>query len=90
MIDPMVLWKLIFYGGWVFGLVFLSCEIGQRFTYAFDEITDLFGQLNWYLFPINVQRLLPTIMINVQEPIVIGCFGIINGSRDQLKKVKSY
>lgn len=74
---------------WAFGLIFCSCEIGQRFTNLFDEITDRFDQLHWYSFPMKVQRLLPTIMINVQETIVIGCYGMMNGSRDQFKKMIS-
>lgn len=86
-IDPVMLWNTIFYGGWVLGLLFVTCEIGQRFTNLFEEIADRFDRLDWYLLPMKVQRLLPTIMINVQEPIVIGCFGIMNGSRDQFKKV---
>lgn len=68
-------------------MVFFSCEIGQRFTSLFEETVDRFDRLNWYLFPIKARRLLPTIMINAHELPVFGCFGIINGSRDQFKKV---
>lgn len=83
-----MLWKAVFNIFCVFGSVFLACEIGQRFTDLFEDITDLLGRLNWYLFPMNVQRLLPTILVNAQEPVVIGCFGIINGSRVQCQKVQ--
>lgn len=82
-----MVWKSIFYGCWVFGLAFFSCEVGQQFTNSFERVTDRLDRLNWYLFPIKVQQLLPTILINTQEPIVIGCFGLMNGSRDQFKKV---
>lgn len=71
----------------MFGLVFFSCEIGQQFTNLFEEITDQFDQLNWYLFPMKVQQLLPTAMMNVNEVLIIGCYGTMNGSRDQFKKV---
>lgn len=86
-VDPVMVWDSIFYGAWVFGLVLFSCEMGQRFTNLFERITDRFGQLNWYLFPIEKQRMLPTIIINAQEPIIFECFGLINGSRDQFNKV---
>lgn len=86
-IDPVMLWKSIFYGVTIFMVVFFSCEIGQRVTNLFEEITDRFDQLNWYLFPLKVQRLLPTIMINMNEAIVIGCFGLMQGNRNQLKNV---
>lgn len=84
-----MVWKMFSYEFSAFGLIFFSCEIGQRFTNLFEEITGRFDQLKWYLFPIHVQRLLPAVLINVQEPMVIGCFGIMAGSRDQFKKVKN-
>lgn len=84
-----MLWKFIFYCGSVVGFTCFSCEIGQRVTNLFEEIADRFNLLSWYLFPLKVQQLLPTIMINMDETIVIGCFGMLDGSRDQLKKVKS-
>lgn len=83
----MMVWNSIFYGGWVLGLVFISCEIGQQLTNLFEDINDRFDRLNWYLFPLKVQQLLPVVMINIQEPIVFQCFGMINGSRDQFQKV---
>lgn len=61
--------------------------MGQQLTNLFEKISSRFDRLDWYLFPIGVKRLLPTILINTQEPIVIGCFGMMDGSRDQFKKV---
>lgn len=69
--------------------VFLSCEIGQRLTNAFNDITDRFERLDWYLFPTQIQRLLPTITMNTHVPIVIDCFGVVDGSREQFKRVSS-
>ena len=68
-------------------MVFFLCEICQQFTNLFEKITDLLQQSKWYLFPNEVQRLLPIIIINAQQPIVIGCFGMVQGSRDQFKQV---
>lgn len=85
--DPEILWKLTFEGIASIGNVFFSCEIGQRFTDAFNEIVDEFEQFDWYLFPPKIQRILPTTLIGVQKPVVIGCFGTFEGSRDQFKKV---
>lgn len=72
------------------GFVFVACEIGQRLTDAIYEIVFEFDQLNWYLFPIEIRRMLPTIMMNTQKPIAMGCFGIAVGSRDQFKQVNSF
>lgn len=70
-------------------MVFFPCEVGQRLTNTLNEIDYEFEQLDWYLFPFEVQRVLPTILSGVQKPIVLGCFGTVSGSRDQFKKVIS-
>lgn len=62
-------------------------ELGQKLTNSFDKIEDLINQLDWYLLPIRIQNLLPTIIMNEQQPTVIRCFGNILCSRDQFKKV---
>lgn len=87
-IDTVLLWKTIFFGFWPVGLIFFTCEIGQEFTNIVGKFNNEFERWNWYLFSIKIQRLLPIFIINVQEPVVIKCFGIICGSRDQFKKVR--
>lgn len=47
--DAAVLWKAIFLFFLVFGLIFVSCEVGQRLTDTFDEIDYQLEQLDWYL-----------------------------------------
>lgn len=74
----------------IISTLYLPCEVGQRLTNAFNEITDRFEQLDWNLFPIEIQRLLPTIKMNTHVPIQIDCFGVFDGSREQFKRVKLY
>lgn len=88
-IDPVTLWSSIYHGCIVLSLLFFTCEIGQQITDKFEEISYEFNQLDWYLFPIKVQQMLPTIMINAQEPFIIGCYGIFFNSREQFKLVNS-
>lgn len=52
-------------------IILLFSELGQRFSNSFIEIDDAIGQLDWYLFPIGIQRLLPITIMNVQQPVVI-------------------
>lgn len=83
-----MLWQSIFLFFGMFGTVFVVCEIGHQLTLlAFENIDYDFEQLDWYLFPIEVQRMLPSILIGVQKPIFVGCFGIVEASRDQFQKV---
>lgn len=79
--------KSIFYCVAGLSLVFFPCEVGQRLTNAFDETNYKFEQLQWYLFPVKIQRMLPTILSIVQTPMVLEWFGIVSGTRDQFKKV---
>lgn len=88
--DPVILWKSALYGFVVVGLMFFTCEIGQRFTELFEEIDYDFERLNWYLFPYKIQRILPTILVGVQKPLVIGYFGVFEACREQFKKVSSF
>lgn len=68
-------------------MVFFSCEIGQRFTNSFEDIDNKVDQFSWNLFPIKIQRMLPTLMINLQQPFEIMCFGSTACIRETFKKV---
>lgn len=70
-----------------FGLVGFSCEIGQRFTANFSEISDTIDKLNWYKFPIYVQRIWPTIIHVAQQELAIECFGSVLCVREAFKSV---
>lgn len=70
-----------------FGTVFIACEIGHRISDAIDESVLTIEQLHWYLFPIEVQRVLPTIIAIVQQPITFECFGSIRCGRESFKNV---
>lgn len=72
-----------------FGLVFIVCEIGERISTAFNEIDDVIDQFKWYLLPAEVQRMLPTIILNVQQKVALKCFGSISCQREAFRKVSS-
>lgn len=70
-------------------LLFVTSEIGHRLHNAFDEIDDAICQLEWYQYPIEIQRILPLIMTYTQKPVVINFFGSFSCSREQFKRVRS-
>lgn len=72
-----------------FGLVGFSCEIGQRFTTEFDDIADEIDSLKWYIFPIKVQKMLPMVILNVQQELAIECFGSILCVRESFTNVSN-
>lgn len=85
----MLVLLIISYACYSFGLVLLACELSQRVTLAFDEISDITDQLDWYLFPNELQRILPIFLIGVQEPVNFYCFASITCSRATFKSVSS-
>lgn len=72
-----------------FGSVSVSCEMGERFSGAFREISDLINEFKWYQFPNNVQRILPFLLLHTQQPIALECFGSILCVREALKSVST-
>lgn len=72
---------------WAFGSIFIACELCESVSNAFIEVNDVVNQFDWYLFPIQVKRLLPTIIMNKQQPVNFECFGSIRFSRETFKKV---
>lgn len=72
---------------WAFTLVFVACELGERVRNEFDGVRLLVDQLKWYLFPLNLRQLVPTIVINSQNPVEFKCFGSISCSRESFQKV---
>ena len=75
----------LFYG---FGLIFVTCELCQRMTNGCEEFIDVIQQFDWYLFAFKIQRILPTILINVQQPVYFECFGSIACDRKTFKQVE--
>lgn len=43
--------------------------------------------LDWYIFPIEMQKMLPTILIEAQQLVALECFGSILCSREVFKQV---
>lgn len=68
-------------------MLFLVCELCQRASDAFEEINDIIGAFDWYLFPDEINRLLPTIIILAQQTVMIDCFGSLGCNRDAFKRV---
>lgn len=78
---------LIILGTSALTVVFIACELSQRMGDAFDEIGSTIDQFDWYLFPIELKRMLPMIMAIAQRPVSMECFGSIACTRDVFKNV---
>lgn len=85
--NPEIQSTLSFYVCCSFSFVFFVCEIGECVNRKFNEINNLFNQLKWYLIPMKEQSMLPIIMKNLQNPVVLGCFGSVLCLRITFKTV---
>ena len=72
---------------WSFAFVFVVCEFGQIMSNAYTEIDHEVCQLDWYLFSMEIQKILPTLMIVTQKPVGLDVFGNISCGREDFKKV---
>lgn len=70
-----------------FVLVFVTCEIIGRITNEFEEVNDIMDQYEWYLFPLEIQKMLSMILIHAQQSVEIHCFGSTPCDRETFKKV---
>lgn len=74
----------------VFYVVFsigVACEFGELACELFDAIDQTIDGIDWYLYPWEVQRMLPTIMIRTKIGIKVKLFGTTTASRETFKQV---
>lgn len=73
---------------WTIVLIFIFCELGERVTQQFNEFNEQFCQCNWYLFPIEMQRMFIIVISNTQRPAIIEGYANIVCTRDAFKQVR--
>lgn len=72
---------------YAFGIMFVACELCQRSNCEFGECNGMINQFKWYLFPVNVKRILPIIINHAQQSVDIKCFGSTASNRETFKYV---
>lgn len=71
-----------------FSATFVFCELGQRLTSQFDEINYELYQCEWYMFPLNIKKILPLIMNGTQQPVTLRGYGNVQCTHEALKNVR--
>lgn len=87
--NVMILLLPVFNGIIGLGTAFISCELGQRMADAFNQINSSIDESDWYLFPIEIKRMLPMVIAIVQQPVLMECFGSIKCTREVFKNVST-
>lgn len=72
---------------WSFGLISLYCEIGERLTAEFECFDQELSSYDWYLFPIDLQRTLATVMMYTQKSASLRGYGNTTCNRVALGRV---
>lgn len=68
--------------------IFVLCEFGERVMAVFEEVSIAIDQLRFYLFPIDTQKMLPTVLVVAQDGVKLSMFGSIDCNRRTFKEVK--
>lgn len=83
----MILIVLICELGYSLGIVFVACVFGQHMSNSFNQIVAEIDQFDWYLFPIEMQQILPILLMATQKPVDVAVFGSVKCDRENCKKV---
>ena len=70
-----------------FALVFVCCEFGHKLSNAFEQIDNQIGELHWYGFPVQVWKMLPTLIAGAQKSCGLRVFGSASCTREEFKNV---
>lgn len=74
----------------IFDVIFavaVICELGEQSSGIFSTLDEKINEIDWHLYPIEIQRMLPTIMILSQKPMFVTLFGSTSVTRETFKRV---
>lgn len=66
---------------------FITSEIAERISTEFDAINDMINDFDWYLFPLELQKMAPLIMMSAQKTVGFELFGSYDWNRAAFKRV---
>lgn len=72
-----------------FASIAFFCEFGERVTDQFDLFNAKLCHCDWYLFPIEMQRIYFFVLLGIQHPIVVRGFANTLCTRTAFKNVNS-
>lgn len=68
----------------------MFCYFGEQFTHAFSHLNDAIYKCDWYLLPVETQKMIGMIAINTQRPIYFKGFGNVCWTLETFKKVITF
>ena len=86
-LNAMDLCRTLFLTFWSVAFIFFFCEFGERVTYQFEMFNHELDLCNWYLYPIEMQRMLIIVVANAQQSMFVRGYGNLACVRDAFKRV---
>lgn len=78
---------MLFMLSWTTIYIFLLCEPGERITIGFEDFSDELSGCDWYLLPIEMQRMYAIFLSDTQNPVKMESFANILCERETSKTV---
>lgn len=72
---------------WSFAANLICCNYGEYLVHRFDMVEQELYKSDWYLFPLEMQRMLIVVIPNLQHPTVIRGYGNVTCTRQTSKTV---
>lgn len=57
------------------GWIYIFCHFGNKVTSAYQELNESIYLCDWHLFPMEIRKYLPILIMIVQKPIYMRGFG---------------
>lgn len=67
--------------------LFAFCFFGEKVTRSIEDVNGMFYQCDWYVLPIEIQQLMPVVIMNAKKPIYIGKVAGLYSSLEVFGKV---
>lgn len=81
--DSVVLLRSFLCGFFAVIMMLMVCEAGQRCNKTFNDICESYYQVEWNMYPIEVQKMFILIIPFAQKPTEFKFFGSSSCSREQ-------
>lgn len=72
---------------WSFAMIAFYCQFSHMMCEGFNMFCEKFHRCDWYLFPIELQRIYLIFILDTQQLTIVRGFGNILCTRDTFKKV---
>lgn len=72
---------------WSFVQILMFCDLGENVTTGFSTLGDSIYFCDWYHFPLEFQRTLPTLLMVAEKSVELRGFGNIPCTRKAFRKV---